>query len=114
MISANSFWILLAEVLNCLALKDLASRSLALRSFEAVVAVVVAELPDVAAAPVEVDPVDEDALTEAIVMWLVFGTKAFIERQVPPLSFEFYYCERLSRIRLTLLAYLSNTADVFK
>ena len=64
-ISASSFWILLAEVLNCFALKDLDNRSLAFRSLAAD-----EDEPEAwaaaAEAPPEPEPADELALTEAI------------------------------------------------
>ena len=73
MISASSFWIRFADVLNCLALKDLESRSLALRSADAAEeAVVVA--PAAGAVPPELEPADEDAFTEAI-LGLLCGVK---------------------------------------
>ena len=58
MISASSFWILFADVLNCFALNDLDKRSFAFLSFEA-------DDPE-AWAPPDPEPVDDEALTEAI------------------------------------------------
>ena len=52
MISASSFWILLADVLNCFPLEDLDDRSWALRVE-----------PEVSSDP---DPVEDDPLTEDI------------------------------------------------
>ena len=67
-----------AEVLNCLALKDFDSRSLAFRSLAAVVEAAAAAVPEAGAAP-ELDPAVVDPLTDAIL--------CFFSEQIPPKNF---------------------------
>ena len=68
-----------AEVLNCLALKDFESRSLAFRSLAAVVeAAAAAAVPEAGAAP-ELDPAVVDPLTDAIL--------CFLHEQITPKNF---------------------------
>ncbi len=63
MISANSFWIRLAEVLSCLALNDLDIRSLFFLSVAA------ADCAEPLAVPFELEPADADEFTDAIAIY---------------------------------------------